>query len=199
MNELGIRLNDAPEKDAVARRLLGVNRLNSMQDTFGAMGVVNSKYHRGVTPLSLSLQPGNYIVYLEVPSEVHITGDLIKWLENDSIHGPAIMGLISGHNGAAYLVEIIDGEPNHLTQIWQPKNATLSGIEAIYPVKEVFPVDEREITPKLSDAIPPNDITTIIRLLRKGGKVVYRKGNKRTILEVDAQGKLTTIVTYQDD
>jgi hypothetical protein len=199
LSELGIELGNEGGKDATVRRLLGLNRITSIGDMLiKPMNVVDDKYLRGVTPLSISLKPGNYIVFVEVPSGVQVVGDLLNWLESDSTHGERLAGLINGHTGVTYLVEILDGETNHLNQLWLPKGGTLADAEKIYPEREVFPLNEKEVTATLGGKVAAADIPTVLRLLKKGGKVVYRQGTIRTILELDEQGTLSTVLSYED-
>lgn len=197
---MGIQLQDDPNWDAVTRQLLGANRLRGTAQ-FGLTEVVNGKYLRGKTPLKLALKPGNYAVFVEIAPSAPIQDRerLFDELERDSVHGPSLTGKISGLYGNVYLIEILEGKFNRLIQLWQPIRAPLEEIEKFYPTNETFQVNDAKGKAALEGNVPSNTIPTLLRLLRKGGKAVYRQGNTRTIMQVNPlTGDIDTVLKYQD-
>jgi hypothetical protein len=201
LSDLEIALSDDAEHDTATRALLGFRRLSD-SDTFKISNVVNNKYRRGVTPLLLPLKPGNYVVFLSVPASVQMPSDkdVLDWFETDYTHGTTWDGLFDGHNGRAYLIEIVDGKINHLTLPWQRKGASLDEIEKIYPIQDTFNIDEQEIKAKIIDTIPDNDIPIVLRLLHKGGKVIYRDGKQLWTIEINpSTGSLWTFLGWKEN
>jgi len=223
VDELGIKLNDRPEWNHVVRRGIGlgrlgvVSRLGHLEDPRGQKSteivkiakVVDEKYKQGVTPVSLSLKPGNYVVLLAMPPTAPAlmanAGErLSEVVENDSVHGWPIwltnMGAVGGPKRPcrAYLIELLAGQSDSLIQVWQRIGASLGELEQMYSQQDTVRVDETPVRSQLTGVMPGADIPAVMRLLRRGGKVVYRQGEIRLILQMSQSGgDLETMVKYK--
>lgn len=202
VRDLGITIVDQADWDVLVRRLLGFNRL-AMEDAFEAVAHAGSAaYYSGAAPLSIHLEPGNYIVRLAVPESDQLPGDISPFeFDDGSTYGSSILGSSDGLTSWSYLVEITsESDYENLIQIWQPKSWSLAQIAALYPEQEVFKIDEEGIKADLEGNIPDSDIPTVLQLLRKGGKVVYREDEThRIILQIDPDtGSLDTMLRYED-
>lgn len=200
VDDLGITPYDQADWSAVTRRLLGMERI-SQNDLWDVLDVNADKYARGTAPLALNLQAGTYVVRLSLPAAASQLADVaFSDFDTGRDFGSTLFAEQAGVVCRFYLVDILPGEPMNLIHIWQPRAWSLKQIESLYPKEEVFKTNGESITQALQSDVPDSDIATILRLLRKGGKVVYRADDVTTFtLEVDPEtGELSTLLGWEE-
>lgn len=206
--ELGVK---EMEGDAMVRRFAGIARLKiADREDFWAMTakidkIMSPRFHKGKVPVTLEVPPGTYVVLVTSPPSV--PNPLDARFEVASVHGLTFTMSrtnASGEKvgGVVSSVEVIAGENNLLVQLWHPEKMTLSEVEKFYPAKETFTVPEEALTKSLAQQkmkVKEADIPTMLRLLRKGGKLVYRKGEERLVIQVNSSSEESLwIVRYKD-
>ena len=154
--------------------------------------------------MRLQLTPGSYLVFITPPASVP---DPDANFEGSSVHGTTLTFSQTSANGrkirgVVSLIEVVPGENNLLVQLWHPEKMTLSEVEKFYPTKETFAITEAVLTNSLAEQkmkVNEAEVPTILRLLRKGGKVAYRKDSERLIIQVNPSSEeFLWIVHYKD-
>jgi len=210
VRELGLSVQQVQDSDAMVKRFAGVDRLKiSNQEEFWEMNrkiakIISPRFYKGRVPLTLQLTPGSYLVFVTPPATV---ADPNAKFERASVHGTTLtFGQTSANgrkiSGVVSLIEVVPGENNLLVQLWHPEKMTLSDVEKFYPTKETFAITEDVLTKSLAEQkmkVNEAHIPTILRLLRKGGKVVYRQDSEKLIIQVNpSSAEFLWIVHYKD-
>lgn len=210
ISELELDVKEVEGGDAMVRRFAGVGRFKiTNQEEFWEVNkkmakIISPRFHKGKVPVTLELPPGSYLVFIVPPPSVT---DPDAKFEVATVHGPTFtLGQISASgekvSGVVSLVEVVPGENNLLVQLWHPEKMALSEVEKFYPGKETFPLAELVLTKSLAQQkmkVKEADIPIMLRLLRKGGKVVYRKGSETMVIQVNSSSEESLwIVRYKD-
>lgn len=201
VDELGITLHDQADWSVATRQLLGMERVNQ-NDLWNVLDVNAPEYARGAAQLALNLEPGAYIVSLSLPAGASQLADVaFSAFDAGRDFGNTMFAEHEGVVSRFYLVDIRPDNPTNLIHIWQPRAWPLEQIESLYPEEEVFQTNDESITQALQGNVPDTDIATVLRLLRKGGKVVYRADDVTTYtLEVDPEtGELSTLLGWEEE
>ena len=162
--------------------------------------VVEERNFKGVTPLTLRVASGKYLVAV---APVMLLDKNYQTGQVDPILRPRAMvafespkdpkSFQDGLTGAViYPVEKLNGITQKLVLLAQGSDATLDTLEATYPTGNNFSFDNDFVSKKLIEAnIPQGDLSRVLSLLHRGGKLMLVRGDIRWGIEVSNDGTPT--------
>jgi hypothetical protein len=164
--------------------------------------VIDKRNLKGVTPLTLRAAPGKYLLAI---APVVLFGTKDQGNQIDPTVAPRVLvsfdslNLLIGPTGrpiekvlsgaAVYPVEKLPGVPRKLVFLAVSGDLTLDALETIYPKESSFAFEESAVARKLTDMkIPEGDVSRVLSLLHRGGKVVLVRGDTRWKIVVSEDG-----------
>ena len=146
----------------------------------------------GTTPLSIPIQPGDYMVRVSVPGNLAAKLKPSPKLDENANpfehDGWSEVGFRADQHvveSVSYEVRKSDGRAATLISLFQQKGLKLPDVVAAFPAGHNFHFDDKRVEDAIvAKGVPKTDASLVLDALHRGGKIIWQDDKQSLIIEL---------------